>query len=154
MPLPRIGSTLPLLLALAAACSDPAPAPDTAARAASHAGRGSRLLDTMQRLNSLMAQRETTAAGNDKRRNRYLQDLMDAAGEVVLTARALSRQGPSTYLEPRRRNRFYVLADRLYVEAANVEYQAQESDFRDMQDAYRNLDETCKTCHRLFRDKD
>lgn len=148
----RPACALPLLVLLAVACSHPAPAPDAAARAASHAGRGDRLLDTMQKLNAVVARREAAAAGSDARRNRYLQDLMDAAGEVVLAARSLSRQGPSRYLAPRQRNRFYVLADRLYVQAANVEYQAQESDFRDMRGAYERLDATCKACHRLFRD--
>jgi hypothetical protein len=140
-----------LLFAAAAACTEPAPTPDAAVRAETHADRGDRLRDTMRHLKELVDERKNTVKMTDKQRAHYLTDLINTAGEVVHAAEILLNRGSRRDLGPGPRQRFYELADRLYAQAANVENQAVQSDFMDMDQAYHRLDETCRDCHRLFR---
>ena len=122
-------------------------------RAETHAEHGGRLQDTMRHLQKLMLERKAAVNKTDELREQYLKDLIDTAGEVLHAAEILVNHGPVQDLGPGQRHRFYDLADRLYAQAANVENQARQSNFMDMDEAYRRLDETCNNCHRLFRDQ-
>jgi cytochrome c556 len=142
-----------LLFAAAAACTAPVTTPDAAVRAEPHADSGDRLRDIMHHMKELVDVRRDTVKMTDAQRAQYLKDLVNTAGEVVIAAERLVNSGPARDLGPGTRRRFYDLADRLYAQAANVENQAKQSNFMDMDQAYHGLDETCRDCHRLFRDR-
>jgi len=118
-----------------------------------HTVHSKKLLETMQRLNILSRNRDAPVRESDERRNEYLQNLIDTAGEVVVAAEALDKAGPEGDMDRNERAVFHTMAERLYVEAANIEIQARDSNFMELQEAYRRLDETCNDCHRLFRDR-
>ncbi|MEX2525020.1 MAG: hypothetical protein WD750_08685 [Gammaproteobacteria bacterium] len=121
--------------------------------AAMHAVHSEELLDTMQRLNILMRNREAPVRESDEWRTEYLQSLIDLAGEVVVSAEALGKSGAGDEMDRNEQAVFHTMADRLYVEAANIEIQARNSNFMELRDAYRRLDETCSACHSLFRER-
>jgi len=148
-----IAPALPMLLlfAAAAACTAPVITPDAAVRAETHADGGDRLRDIMRQMKELVDERRNTIKMTDAQRAQYLGDLINAAGEVVRAAEILLNQGPAQDLGRGQRERFYNLADSLYARAANVENQAKQSNFMDMDAAYRSLEEACRDCHRLFR---
>lgn len=116
-----------------------------------HAVHSEELLGTMQRLNILVRNREAPVRETDEWRTEYLQELIDLAGEVIIAAESLSESDAADGMDRNEQAVFHTLADRFYVEAANIEIQARNSDFTGLQDAYRRLDETCSACHRLFR---
>ncbi len=146
-----------LLTCLAGAClrtpDDPragtAEHPEGEARL--HAVHSEELLATMQRLNMLVRNREAPVRETDEWRMEYLQSLIDLAGEVTISAEELGKSGVEKEMDRNEQAVFHTLADRLYVEAANIEVQARHSNFMQLEDAYNRLDETCNACHRLFR---
>ena len=142
-----------LLLAATAACSPPVQAPDVAARTAAHGERGGRLRETMRHLQELVDERKDAMKMTDAQRKEYLGDLINTAGAVVRAAEILVNSGPTRDLGPEPRQRFYELADGMYARAADVESRARQSNFMDMDTAYRGLEQACRNCHRLFRDR-
>ena len=123
----------------------------SADKVALHAIHTEKLRDIMHKISNLMENRDVTLTLVDELREDYMQSLIDAAGDLVYAAETLSLQGPIDNLTERDETEFRNLAGRFYENAVNLHLRAMDSNFMEMDSAYKNLDETCNSCHRLFR---
>ena len=105
----------------------------------------------MQRIRSLMEDRELTVTLIDELREDYMQSLIDAAGDLVIAAETLSLQGPVDQLNQEEEAQFRDLAGQFYENAVNLHIKAIDSNFMELEPAYTRLDNTCNQCHQIFR---
>ena len=80
-----------------------------------------------------------------------IEELFDNASELYITAKNLKQALPGIDLTVSEKNIFENIAKQLQIEANNLGYMAQNNDKEGMQMVYKRLNDTCVSCHELFR---
>jgi cytochrome c556 len=80
-----------------------------------------------------------------------IEKLFDNASELYITAKNLKQALPGIDLTVSEKNIFENIAKQLQIEANNLGYMAQNNDKEGMQMVYKRLNDTCISCHELFR---
>jgi len=116
-----------------------------------HAVSSDRLQDIMRRLNQLTYEKELSAMEIEDIRIRHVQLLVATVEELVVAAEELIDAIPGLSMSFDEQLVFRDMASQLQNEAYNVWYLAEEKDFTGMELAYQRMNNTCDTCHQLFR---
>jgi len=116
-----------------------------------HAVYSDQLKSIMSRMNNLVFERELTALQIEELRAESLENLVSTVRELVLTAREMQETSPGTALATEDRITFEAMARQLLSTAETLGEEAQRADLTGMDLTFRRLNETCDTCHRLFR---
>ncbi len=80
-----------------------------------------------------------------------IEKLFDNTSELYLTAKNLKQALPGIDLTVSEKNIFENIAKQLQIEANNLGYMAQNNNKEGMQMVYKRLNDTCISCHELFR---
>jgi len=105
----------------------------------------------MRRLNQLTYEKELSAMEIEDIRTRHVQLLVATVEELVVAAEELIDAIPGLSMSFDEQLVFRDMASQLQNEAYNVWYLAEEKDFTGMELAYQRMNNTCDTCHQLFR---
>jgi len=118
---------------------------------AMHAVRSDHLRSVMLRMDRLRYERMYTALEIEEERLRQAGVLADIAAELAGTADALPDVVGELELEESQRETFRSLADQLYTLAVELQGAASRKDYAALPVVMDKLDQTCNTCHQLFR---
>jgi len=80
-----------------------------------------------------------------------MADLIEAVEELLFNAEMMTSGTPEFSLDERDLITFRALAGQLYTEALNIQQLANNYDYRLIEPAYLQLNQTCGACHSLFR---
>ena len=109
------------------------------------------LYETMLRLNTLISYSQHSALPLDHEKNEFLQQLIETTDEVVKSAQSLKEIDPADKLGTEQTSTFISLADQLHTEALNIKINTKNMNIEELNQAFDKLNQTCNTCHKLFR---
>jgi len=109
------------------------------------------LRETMLQLNALVSYSEQPAAPLDNDSKEFLQKLIDTVGVVASSAESLKQADKIDHLNDEQWSKYTKLTDQLYSEAVEIDINARQMNLEEMNDAFLNLNQTCISCHKLFR---
>jgi cytochrome c556 len=109
------------------------------------------LHETMSQLNALVSYSEQPAAPLDNDSKEFLQKLIDTVGVVASSAESLKKTDKINHLNDEQLSRYTELADQLYGEAIEIDINARQMNVEETNEAFLNLNQTCISCHKLFR---
>lgn len=109
------------------------------------------LRETMLQLNALVSYSEQPAAPLDNESKEFLQELIDTIGVVASSAESLKQSDKIDHLNDEQLSRYTALTDQLYSEAIEIDINARQMNVEEMNQAFLNLNQTCISCHKLFR---
>jgi cytochrome c556 len=109
------------------------------------------LHETMLRLNALISYPQNRPLPLDYEKTKFLQQLIDTANQLVKSAESLKEIDPGGDLGTEQVSTFFSLADQLRAEALDMEINTREMNIEALDKAFANMNQTCESCHRLFR---
>jgi cytochrome c556 len=116
-----------------------------------HGVHNDKLKSIMQRMiGSLMKQPKNK--DDELRQAKYFASLVKASRKVVSASLSLDNYLAAGELSEKETTKFKVLAEELHKEALNAENQAKEGNAEELNASLNRFNQTCITCHRLFRE--
>jgi cytochrome c556 len=109
------------------------------------------LRETMFQLNALVSYSEQPAVPLDNDSKEFLQKLIDTVGVVASSAESLKQTDKIDHLNDEQWSKYTKLTDQLYGEAIEIDINARQMNVEEMNEAFLNLNQTCISCHKLFR---
>jgi cytochrome c556 len=109
------------------------------------------LRETMLQLNALVSYSEQPAVPLDNDSKEFLQKLIDTVGVVASSAESLKQTDKIDHLNDEQWSKYTKLTDQLYSEAIEIDINARQMNVEEMNEAFLNLNQTCISCHKLFR---
>lgn len=117
-----------------------------------HGVADQRLRDLMLKIDSLvMSEKEMTEIQRDLYRKKYTQKIRESAQMISNNAAAVRASLPFLPLNTTQQAAFLILADRMEVQARNIENLAAANHSDQIPDVLNPLAVTCRACHQLFR---
>ena len=116
-----------------------------------HALHSEDVRNIMRRLKLLIYERETTELELEKLRRDQLRLLVEETRELAGTAENLPDIASLKTLNEEERVTFTAMANQLYDITVEMEKAMDANHQQDLDAAYLKLQETCSTCHKLFR---
>lgn len=110
-----------------------------------------RLRPIMQRLDSLTYDRERTALELQRLQMQQIEELLDAAGDLLERSTQLLEIAPDSHLTEGDQITFRAMASELYEQTLYINTQYRMGHGDEAWHAYEKLRDTCNACHRLFR---
>ncbi len=105
----------------------------------------------MLRLNSLMYEREYTQLELQQLRYKQIQKLVVEAKKLTATAASIPDDYSLKELTDEQQLAFNAMANQLYETSLELQSESKAGHRQAVDDAYNKLQETCHTCHSLFR---
>ena len=110
-----------------------------------------RVRSIMLRLNSLLYERELTQLEVQQLRYKQINNLVSEANKLTSTAASLPDVYSINELSDEQQLAFNAMANELYEVSLELQREAKAGHRKAADDAYTRLQETCHTCHSLFR---
>lgn len=125
---------------------------------AHRAESGERLRTIMQNINLTIHDSTNVDTQTDKIGSQDMEDMIEVVEELIFYAEMMSTDIPNLELSEIEIVTFRELAGQLYTEALNIQqtandYNLDNYNYELLDVNYRRLNETCATCHRIFRDR-
>ena len=125
---------------------------------AHQAESGKRLRTIMQNINLTIHDSTNVDTQTDRIGSQDMEDMIEVVEELLFYAEMMSTDIPNLNLSEIEIVTFRELAGQLYTEALNIqqtanEYNLDNYNYTLLDVNYRRLNETCATCHRIFRDR-
>ncbi|HSR62655.1 MAG TPA: hypothetical protein VLN56_04540 [Gammaproteobacteria bacterium] len=118
-----------------------------------HSISSDRVRTIMRQLNEASANEEVTHPELGDMQVVYMDDLLEAVEELVISAEMMQSMSPVPNLDENERVTFRAMASQLYTEALYLKAQAETYDYEGADYTYERLMQTCVACHSLFRDQ-
>ena len=109
------------------------------------------LHETMMQLNALVSYAEQPTAPLDEDSKAFLIELLNTVELVARSAQSLKQAKKLEHLSDEQFVGFKALAEHLYSEAIYIDMNAKKMNVEEMNKAFLNLNQTCISCHKLFR---
>ena len=116
-----------------------------------YAVHDAQLRETMMQLNALVSYAEQPTAPLDEDSKGFLLELLNTVEIVARSAESLKQAKKLEHLSDDQYVGFKALADHLYSEAIHIDLNAKLMNIEQMNEAFLNLNQTCISCHKLFR---
>lgn len=116
-----------------------------------HSVTGTKLRDSINRLNNLMLERNLTEPELDKQRQQANALVLEVAKGAESSLDCLMEAAPRLNLDADQLKHFYSLADDLRDEVKSLNIHTQTHQFDDFPATLDKMNVTCTSCHELFR---
>jgi hypothetical protein len=118
-------------------------------QASKHAASGDRLKIIMENLYTSARESETSGQVQKISENE-MANMIEAVEELLFNAEMMTSGIPESSLDEKELITFRVLAGQLYTETLNIQQLANNYDYRLIEPAYQQLNQTCTTRHSLY----
>lgn len=116
-----------------------------------HVVTGTKLRDSIHRLNNLMLERNLTEPELDKQRQQANALVSEVATGAESSLDCLLAVEPKLNLDSHQQKQFHALADDLREETKTLKTQVQTHQLTDIPATLEKMNVTCTSCHELFR---